>query len=57
MDECSNYGFCPSDFNMYCFAYVIASILFSVVLLVEALRYKLPKVAGSIPDGAIGIFH
>jgi hypothetical protein len=28
----------------------------AVAQLVEALRYK-PKVAGSIPDGVIGIFH
>ena len=27
-----------------------------VVQLVEALRYN-PKIAGSIPDGVIGIFH
>jgi len=29
---------------------------YAVLLLVEALRYK-PKVAGSITDGVIGIFH
>jgi hypothetical protein len=28
----------------------------TVTQLVEALRYK-PKVAGSIPDSVIGIFH
>jgi hypothetical protein len=28
----------------------------AVALLVKALRYK-PEIAGSIPDGLIGIFH
>ena len=32
-------------------------VVFAVVQLVEALRYKPEKVAGSIPDGVIGIFH
>jgi len=29
---------------------------YAVAQLVKALRYK-PEVAGSIPDGVIGIFH
>ena len=34
----------------------LQSFQHAVTHLVDALRYK-PKVAGSIPDGVIGIFH
>ena len=40
----------------FIYSFFIISPRHAVAQLVEALRYR-PKVAGSIPDGVIGIFH
>jgi hypothetical protein len=53
----SNFGCYPTDFNVFCFDYVIDYILYSVALLVEALpALQTPRSRARFPMVSLEFF-
>jgi hypothetical protein len=57
VDECSNFGFYPTDVIVFCTDYVIDYILYVVALLVEALStLQTPRSRSRFPTVSLEFF-